>query len=489
MINLSSRKKSILTLALTLGLTIGTAWQTNCAFADDEVGEVTTGKYITAGESVATNLEALDAQVSKISQVDQNYYYKNSLDSQNAISSSAMANAIGDTSLIPTLNSFTFYSSQLAATPWAGEGGDDDLLDDGVDTVPGASINNVMGAIVGLDTTLGTVTDGNYVKADNTFGENINVLDKQIASNNSLIGNSGWALEELYCNNLQWLENIPSDMDGVGPSPFIDTITGTLINLDYAIGNQELYQTMHYANPDNEVNSVIKAIKVIDNVLYYTNETIGTISDGNYVKSNVSFGGNINALDTKLGTVSDGNYVKADNTFGQNINSLDSQVKTNTDAIEANTNAIDELKNRDNAITGNINKLSSEIDEVGALAAAMAGLHPYFEDGNKVALSAAVGTYDGKQALALGGFYAPNKRVMVSLGAGIVDGGSKMGNLGVSLALDRVNTPKASATTYTKAQVDELLAKQQAENDAKLAQKDAKIEAMLARIEALEAKK
>lgn len=60
--------------------------------------------------------------------------------------------------------------------------------------------------------------------------------------------------------------------------------------------------------------------------------------------------------------------------------------------------------------------LGQEIDNVGALSAALAGLHPlnYDGTGSKFQLAASAGNYDGKKAAALGGFYNANKDVLLS---------------------------------------------------------------------------
>ena len=86
----------------------------------------------------------------------------------------------------------------------------------------------------------------------------------------------------------------------------------------------------------------------------------------------------------------------------------------------------------------------------------------------------AYGGYGGKSALAVGGFYAPNEKVMFSLGMGISEGGSKMGNFGVNFALDR--SPKRTEAprdiVYTRKEVDSTLAAQ-----------DEKIQLLLAKVE------
>ena len=152
-----------------------------------------------------------------------------------------------------------------------------------------------------------------------------------------------------------------------------------------------------------------------------------------------------------------GKIVSADNTVGQNLTALDNAVATNKndiatnkDNIAANKKAIDQNKtdiatNKDNIATNKdniaankkaigdeaaarqadisrldnkIHDVSKEVDTVGALSMAMSGLHPlsYDEGDARFQLSAAVGTYDGTEALALGGFYHFNRDSMLSVG-------------------------------------------------------------------------
>ena len=160
-----------------------------------------------------------------------------------------------------------------------------------------------------------------------------------------------------------------------------------------------------------------------------------------------------------------GKIVSADNTVGQNLTALDTAVATNKndiatnkDNIVANKKAIadeatardkadqkeaaargDKDKEHDTAIAANkkaigdeaaarqadisrldnkIHDVSKEVDTVGALSMAMSGLHPlsYDEGDARFQLSAAVGTYDGTEALALGGFYHFNRDSMLSVG-------------------------------------------------------------------------
>ena len=97
--------------------------------------------------------------------------------------------------------------------------------------------------------------------------------------------------------------------------------------------------------------------------------------------------------------------------------------------VAANSQAINSLGHR-------VSDLGDEIDSVGAISAALAGLHPldYDGTGSKFQISAAMGTYDGTQAAAIGGFYHFNRDVMMSLGGATSFEGDKKtaANIGVT---------------------------------------------------------
>ena len=145
---------------------------------------------------------------------------------------------------------------------------------------------------------------------------------------------------------------------------------------------------------------------------------------------------------------------------------------TSTDAVKGSQ--LHAVKQDISSINNDISKLGDEIDSVGALSAAMAGLHPRFQDGNKGEFAMAVGGYGGKSAVAMGGFYAPNEKVMFSLGLGVSEGGRKMGNFGVNFALDR-------SRDRTKEPRDILYSRK--EVDANIAEQDEKIRLLLAKLE------
>lgn len=126
----------------------------------------------------------------------------------------------------------------------------------------------------------------------------------------------------------------------------------------------------------------------------------------------------------------DGNYVKKDNSAGDNLTILDKQVGNNTTNI---TN----LGNTINNLNGKLGTLDNRISKVGAGAAALAALHPLdFDPHDKWDIAAGFGNYRNASAAAVGLFYRPNERTMMSLGWTMGDD-RNMINAGVSVKLGR----------------------------------------------------
>jgi len=79
-----------------------------------------------------------------------------------------------------------------------------------------------------------------------------------------------------------------------------------------------------------------------------------------------------------------------------------------------------------------INQLGGEVKHVGAISAALAGLHPQeYDDHYKLSIAAARGAYDGASAFALGAFYRPNSDLMFNV-ASTISSGKKAYTVGVS---------------------------------------------------------
>ena len=115
-----------------------------------------------------------------------------------------------------------------------------------------------------------------------------------------------------------------------------------------------------------------------------------------------------------------------------------------------------------------INKLGTRLNKVGAGAAALAALHPLdFDPDDKLSFSAGVGNYAGENAAALGMFYRPNEKVMLSMG-GTMGNGEDMVNMGISFALDKPNNVSNSRVAMAK-EIN-ALREHVAKQDAQIAQ-------------------
>ncbi|WP_418378275.1 ESPR-type extended signal peptide-containing protein [Acidaminococcus sp.] len=107
-------------------------------------------------------------------------------------------------------------------------------------------------------------------------------------------------------------------------------------------------------------------------------------------------------------------------------------------------------------VSSRIERLGDRVDKVGAHAAALAALHPLdFDRDNKLDFAAGTGSYRGSTALAIGAFYRPDNRTMLSLG-GSTGGGENMWNFGVSVKLGRVSEYEGVSKAQLIAENEEL---------------------------------
>ncbi|MCF0177033.1 MAG: YadA C-terminal domain-containing protein, partial [Bacteroidales bacterium] len=229
------------------------------------------------------------------------------------------------------------------------------------------------------------------------------------------------------------------------------TVVDTILGLDNRLGNVDDYSSQKIVeNGDSAVTAISKLDAAVDenkqNILTNTADIATNKKDIAANKTDIA--ANKTAIDNETSA-----------------------------RIAGDKNLQDQIDNIGGNLAQDVDRLKGDLKSVGALAAAMSGLHPRFTAGSKGEFAAAIGNYDGKKATAIGAFYAPDEKIMFSLGGAIAAGGKSMANLGVNIALDP-KPKKLVANSYSKAEVD-----------AMLAEKDAKIDALLARLEALESKK
>ena len=204
-----------------------------------------------------------------------------------------------------------------------------------------------------------------------------------------------------------------------------------------------------------------------------TEYTVNVKADGKVENGNTKIvSGNTVYHETHV--KNDGNYVKKENSAGDNLTILDKQVGKNTTNI---TN----LGNTINNLNGKLGTLDNRISKVGAGAAALAALHPLdFDPHDKWDIAAGFGNYCNASAAAVGLFYRPNERTMMSLGWTMGDD-RNMINAGISVKLGR-------GDVYTRYSKVEMANRIEAQNK-RINDMESELEELKAQIAALAAKK
>ena len=178
-----------------------------------------------------------------------------------------------------------------------------------------------------------------------------------------------------------------------------------------------------------------------------------------------------------LGAAINAETARAQGVEGQLSEAITNETAARIAGDEANAQAISGL----NQCLG---KLNGKVNKVGAGAAALAALHPLeYDPDDKLTFSAGVGNYAGENAAALGAFYRPNEKFMVSLG-GTMGNGENMVNLGVSIGLDKPNGYAKMSKRELIQEVNAVKAENEAMKD-KLENADeriAKLEALVAKL-------
>ena len=259
-------------------------------------------------------------------------------------------------------------------------------------------------------------------------------------------------------------------------------------------------------NADNTTTITLKGSDGKENkVTVATKDTRNTVKDGENVTLdtaantfggteytvNVKADGKVENGNTKIvsgNTVyhethvkNDGNYVKKENSAGDNLTILDKQVGKNTTNI---TN----LGNTINNLNGKLGTLDNRISKVGAGAAALAALHPLdFDPHDKWDIAAGFGNYRNASAAAVGLFYRPNERTMMSLGWTMGDDRNML-NAGISVKLGRGDV----YTRYSKVEMANQIKDLKEKNDKMQAENKemrSELDELKAQVAALAAKK
>ena len=332
-------------------------------------------------------------------------------------------------------------------------------------------------------------TAGNEVKGSVDLSSVADGNDKLVSDNNAL-SLSGKTL------SMSVKDTAGNEVKG---SVDLSAIAGQIdTNTTYTMSgtqNADNTTTITLKGSDGKENKVTVATKDTRNTVKagenVTLDTAANTFGGTEYTVNVKADGKVENGNTKIvsgNTVyhethvkNDGNYVKKENSAGDNLTILDKQVGKNTTNI---TN----LGNTINNLNGKLGTLDNRISKVGAGAAALAALHPLdFDPHDKWDIAAGFGNYRNASAAAVGLFYRPNERTMMSLGWTMGDD-RNMINAGISVKLGRGDV----YTRYSKVEMANQIKDLKEKNDKMQAENKemrSELDELKAQVAALAAKK
>ena len=372
-----------------------------------------------------------------------------------------------------TINGITF-DKYAAGTPT------DSVASIGSDTVKRQLINVGAGAVTETST---DAINGSQLYATNVVLTNIADSITKSFSKTSTVNSDGTVSAHITVNGNTYT-NVQDALDG------INTLIGDVSNK----ANTDL-DNLTDSGKTTIKNLAKDAVKVVDG----TNTTVTSTTEGDTISYavNVTDDSIRNAVQPELDKKANrdaSNLTSSDVSKWRevlDINNGDSLVKTDGSTITIDRNGsagtIDmshmvdgqpvdrvltgiktDLTNPSSAVNVRTlesemnhvsNRLNNDIKHVGAVSAALAGLHPLsYDPSNKTNFAVAQGHYRGSNATAIGGFYQPNENILLSL-AGTISSGDKAMNAGLAFRLGNGNTAKR----YVKqADYDKLNAQNQA---------------------------
>ena len=196
--------------------------------------------------------------------------------------------------------------------------------------------------------------------------------------------------------------------------------------------------------------SNVKASEFRGNLDVYSKNEVDDLLDNKADKNDVY---TKNEIDNSLNGKADANNVytkiEVNNSLDNKADKNDVYTKNEVDDSlnkKADKNDVYTKNEIDNSLNEKISNVKDEVNYVGSLSAALAGLHPMqYDPKTPTQVMAALGNYKNKQSVAVGLSYYFNDRFMVSTGVAI--GGEKrtksMTNVGFTLKLG-----KGSGVTY-----------------------------------------
>ena len=230
-----------------------------------------------------------------------------------------------------------------------------------------------------------------------------------------------------------------------------------------------------------------------------TENNIFVVGNDNTISGSNTFvlGSKVNT-DAKNAVVLGDGSVGVDNAVSVGAPKNERQIKHVAPGVDATDAAtVGQMDTLAQTTAGSISRLDNKVNKVGAGAAALAALHPIDTD-DKFSMGLGYGNYRDAHAAAIGMFYRPTDKIMISMG-GTMGSGENLINAGISFALDKgkgFGTSKAMMARQLKTQGEALEEQRKAnaeqeakirtlqEENAAIKEQNAKLAARLAAIEA-----
>ena len=350
-----------------------------------------------------------------------------------------LAAAIVDTDTKITGNKLTFANGTLTSNITDNAGG---VYTGSVDGIASQSwVNNKLENIVDTNTT-NTGMEGSLdgdgkltLKVNDSAGNNVQAVVEDVASRSWVTGQ---------------LENV------------VDTNTITTVGAD-----KNGYVTVTEAPDPNQSGNHAYTVSFNEQKLIQTIEDQDRYVNGGSIGEDGSITLNVhNGRDVTLeGQMKDARLTDIERDKEAGTATL--VVKDRYNPEEVNRLTIDDIASKEqndrdhaefrehfNELDHRVDNLGSRVDKVGAGAAALAALHPMdFDPDDKLTFAAGYGNYKGRNAAAVGAFYRPDEKVMLSVG-GTFGNGENMVNAGISFSLDRTARVSNSRTAMAKEIVD-----------------------------------
>jgi len=313
------------------------------------------------------------------------------------------------------------------------------------DAVTGGQLYETNKNVEGIDTKIGDMGDfahTNYLKESSNLVGAVSALDVMVKGNNDIIGSGKLGYQ--YANYISGkdLTEAAKELDGL-----VKANADAIANVYTKEQSDARYMKIAVSD---DVNINVLPTITVDNagqMIFGTNSSwIGTDGSGFFAGRTDSTGAhsadNANAAIKETGEIigaagkfkvdASGN-VTAEKVTAKEVVAENLYTKDDIDGMLGGSNA------SISGINQRLDKTNAKINKVGAGAAALAALHPLeYDPDDKLTFSAGMGNYAGENAAALGAFYRPNEKFMVSLG-GTMGNGENMVNLGLSIGLDKPN--------------------------------------------------